>query len=105
NSAEKLLEMIETTCLIERIETGAEEIPLDEVVVGDLVHISAGDMIPADTRIIKAKDLFISQSALTGESQTVEKFPIDSSNSDAVLDKVNLAFMGTNVISGSATGI
>lgn len=105
NSAEKLLEMIETTCLIERVESGAKEIPLDEVVVGDLVHISAGDMIPADVRIIKAKDLFISQSALTGESQTVEKTVKDISNSETILDRTNLAFMGTNVISGSASGI
>lgn len=105
NSAEKLLEMIETTCLIERHSVDAEEIPLDEVVVGDLVHLSAGDMIPADVRIIKSKDLFISQSSLTGESQTVEKTVNDTSNSDTILDRTNLAFMGTNVISGSASGI
>lgn len=52
-----------------------KEIPLEEVVVGDIVHLAAGDMIPADMRIIEAKDLFISQSALTGESEPLEKIP------------------------------
>lgn len=105
NSAEKLLEMIETTCLIERQEEGREEIPLDEVVVGDIVHLSAGDMIPADVRILSAKDLFISQSSLTGESETVEKFVTNTVKSDTVLERNNLAFMGTNIISGSSSAI
>ncbi len=105
NAAEKLLEMIETTARIERVEGGAKEIPLDEIVVGDIVHLSAGDMIPADIRIIQAKDLFISQSALTGESEAVEKTSAISVDGEAVLDKNNLAFMGTNVLSGYAKGI
>ena len=105
NAAEKLLEMIETTASVERVEDGTKEIPLDEIVVGDIVHLSAGDMIPADIRIIQAKDLFISQSALTGESEPVEKFSEASSKHEAVLEKENLAFMGTNVLSGYAKGI
>lgn len=64
NEAEKLKAMVKITANIERKGMGAKEIPLSEVVVGDIVHLSAGDMIPADVRIIKAKDLFISQSAL-----------------------------------------
>lgn len=104
-AAEKLIEMIETTANIERVDTGADEIPLDEIVVGDIVHLSAGDMIPADIRIIRAKDLFISQSALTGESGAVEKTSEISDDSGAALEKNNLAFMGTNVLSGSAKGI
>lgn len=105
NAAEKLLEMIETTANIERVDEGSKEIPLDEIVVGDIVHLSAGDMIPADIRIIQAKDLFISQSALTGESEPVEKTSAISNGGGVALEKNNLAFMGTNVLSGYAKGI
>ena len=73
NAAAKLLSMITTTCTVDRKGHPMQEIGLDEVVVGDIVHLSAGDMIPADLRIIEAKDLFISQSGLTGESEPVEK--------------------------------
>ncbi|MCL1827752.1 MAG: HAD-IC family P-type ATPase, partial [Candidatus Cloacimonetes bacterium] len=105
-AAENLLKMIKTTINVKRKESGNEEIPLDEVVVGDIVYLAAGDMIPADMRIIQAKDLFISQSALTGESITVEKTASpEASNYGSVLDTPNLAFMGSNVISGSAVGI
>ena len=75
NAAQKLLEMITTTTCVERDNNGKTEISLDEVVVGDIIHLAAGDMIPADMRILKAKDLFISQSSLTGESEPIEKFP------------------------------
>lgn len=105
NAAEKLLEMIETTASVERVEIGIKEIPLHEIVVGDIVHLSAGDMIPADIRIIQAKDLFISQSALTGESEAVEKTSLASNDGEVALEKNNLAFMGTNVLSGFAKGI
>lgn len=105
NAAEKLLEMIETTAAIERIGEGTKEIPLDEVVVGDIVHLSAGDMIPADIRIFEAKDLFISQSALTGESEAVEKTSAISNDDRPALEMENLAFMGTNVMTGFAKGI
>ena len=105
-AAENLLKMIKTTTNVERQGMGKEEIPLGEVVVGDIVHISAGDMIPADMRIIRAKDLFISQSALTGESVAVEKLPnADRVNHGSLTEASNLAFMGSNVVSGSATGI
>ena len=73
NAAEKLLAMITTTCTVDRKGQERQEIPLEDVVVGDIVHLSAGDMIPADLRIIDAKDLFISQSSLTGESEPIEK--------------------------------
>lgn len=105
NAAERLLEMIETTTNIEREEDGPKEIPIDEVVVGDIVHLSAGDMIPADLRIFEAKDLFISQSALTGESETIEKSARISNEESLPLEKHNLAFMGTNVVSGYGKGI
>ncbi len=104
-AAEKLLELIENTCAIERKEEGIKEIPMDEVVVGDIVHLSAGDMIPADVRILEAKDLFISQASLTGESHPVEKFSVNSAESNSPLERDNLAFMGTNIISGYAKAI
>ncbi|MEG0216554.1 MAG: cation-transporting P-type ATPase, partial [Hungatella sp.] len=106
NAAEKLLSMITTTCTVDRIEGGRQEIPLEDVVAGDIVHLSAGDMVPADLRMIEAKDLFISQSALTGESDPQEKTPhITDHNFDTLTECSNLAFMGSNVISGSAAGI
>ncbi len=103
NATEKLLAMITTTCNVERKETGKQEIPLDEVVVGDIVHLSAGDMIPADVRVIEAKDLFISQSVLTGESEPLEKTSdVVTESLNSMTEYPNLAFMGSNVISGSA---
>lgn len=105
NAAEKLLKMIKTTTNIERIEGKTQEIPLEEVVVGDIVHLSAGDMIPADIRIIQAKDLFISQSSLTGESESVEKTNTYKDDGKTALERQNLAFMGTDVVSGYAKGI
>ncbi|WP_313583813.1 magnesium-translocating P-type ATPase [Lacrimispora sp.] len=106
NAADKLLKMIKTTTNVRRVETGNAEIPLEEVVVGDIVHLAAGDMIPADMRIIQAKDLFVSQSALTGESVAVEKIPgVVSVEHDTLAEYPNLAFMGSNVISGSAEGV
>ena len=106
NAAEKLLAMITTTCTVTRRGEEKVEIPLDEVVVGDLVHLSAGDMIPADLQILEAKDLFVSQSSLTGESEPVEKTPaVCTERQEAVTEAPNLAFMGSNVISGSALGV
>jgi Mg2+-importing ATPase len=104
-AAENLMKMIKTTTNVRRQETGNQEIPLKDVVVGDIVQLAAGDMIPADMRIIKAKDLFISQSALTGESTPVEKIVTAVQNDEALTEIPNLAFMGSNVISGSATGV
>lgn len=104
NAAAKLSEMILTTTCIERDPIGKKEILLEDIVAGDIVHLSAGDMIPADLRILSAKDLFISQSALTGESEPVEKYCTDQDYDD-LFSHPQLAFMGSNVISGSATGI
>jgi len=82
------------------------ELPIKQLVPGDLIVLSAGDMIPADCRVLSAKDLFVSQAAMTGESMPVEKFPrqqdADTSNP---LDLDNILFMGTNVVSGSATAV
>lgn len=104
-AAERLSELVETTTAVVRegVET---EIPLDEVVVGDVVRLAAGDMIPADLRVLQAKDLFVSQSSLTGESEPVEKYgrAVRGGETDA-LQRDNLAFMGSNVVSGSATAL
>src|SRR6202040_600689 len=92
------------------------EVPFEDLVPGDIVHLSAGDMIPADIRLFSSKDLFISQSALTGEAMPVEKYDtlagvVEKSADEATttnpdpFDQSNLCFMGTTVISGSGTAI
>ena len=88
-----------------------QEIPVRELVAGDLVALSAGDMIPADCRVLNARDLFVAQSAMTGESLPVEKFvqrlPPGTASALAMtaLEQRNLVFMGTNVVSGTATAL
>ncbi|TAM40480.1 MAG: magnesium-translocating P-type ATPase [Burkholderiaceae bacterium] len=82
------------------------EVPIRDLVPGELVVLSAGDMIPADCRVLQAKDLFVSQAAMTGESLPVEKFPEHrGAASHNPLEMNNLLFMGTNVVSGSATAV
>jgi len=115
-AADRLIEMVETTITVQRetvneddeddVISEKKEIPLDELVVGDVVYLAAGDMIPADVRILKAKDLFVSQASLTGESEPIEKFSkeIPGKNTNPI-DLNNLAFMGSNVISGSAVAL
>lgn len=105
-AAERLGEMVETTAAVDRSPAGKAEIPLDEIVVGDIIYLAAGDMVPADVRILNARDLFISQSSLTGESEAVEKYgnPVENAENDP-LSCNNLAFMGTNVVSGSAKAL
>lgn len=104
NVADKLIGMIHTTACVERDGVKAE-IPMEDIVCGDIVYLSAGDMIPADVRITLAKDLFVSQSSLTGESEPVEKFASIASEKGALTDTENMAFLGSNVISGSAKAI
>jgi Mg2+-importing ATPase len=83
-----------------------EEVAIKLLVPGDIVRLSAGDMIPADLRILTAKDLFVSQAAMTGESMPVEKFVEDRGpDSHNPLELDNICFMGTNVVSGSATAV
>lgn len=103
NSAQKLKEMVKTTVTVER--SGKKEISFEDVVPGDIIYLVAGDMIPADLRILSAKDLFVAQSALTGESEPVEKcFEPMSNDVQTPLECTNIGFMGTNVISGTAIG-
>lgn len=107
-SSEALQKMVTSTCYVKRVGFHDGEISNEELVPGDVVMLSAGDMIPADIRIIESKDLFISQSSLTGESDSIEKFPnlsVGYSEKSSIVDLDNICFMGSNVVSGSAKGI
>ncbi len=103
-AAQKLKELVATTTTV--LRDGKEtQIPIKEVVLGDIVILSAGSMIPADLRVIESKDLYVGQSSLTGESDAVRK-NVNSELSIDELDNISdldtICFMGTNVISGSA---
>ncbi len=107
-ASEALKKMVTNTCYVRRKGMPDEEIPIEEVVPGDVVMLSAGDMVPADMRILEVKDLFVSQSTLTGESDGIEKLPTlmdERHRSGSVVELDNICFMGSTVLSGSATGI
>ena len=113
-AARRLRAMVHTTAMVLRppgaaaaaVPPAPVELPLDELVPGDIVHLSAGDMIPADLRVIAAKDLFVNQASLTGESLPVEKHAEPASpTASEIAALVNVCFMGTTVVSGSATGV
>ncbi|GAB2553434.1 magnesium-translocating P-type ATPase [Rhodanobacter koreensis] len=113
-AAEKLKAMVRNTATVTRRASDGHseriEVPVGELVAGDIVHLGAGDMVPADLRLLSAKDLFISQAILTGESLPVEKAApsargmaeADHSNP---LDLPTICYMGTNVVSGTATAV
>ena len=106
-AASNLSRMIVNTATVLR-DGSEQEIPIDEIVVGDVIKLSAGDMIPADVVLIDSRDFFVQQSGLTGESDAVEKVCLRKANSqnlDSLLESESLAFMGTNVISGRATAL
>ena len=107
NAAEKLKSLVKTTATVLRRDKGKIEVDIKELVPGDLISLSAGDMIPADCRIIQSKDLFVSQSILTGEALPVEKreYVIPNANQRSPLELENICFMGTNIESGTATAI
>ncbi|PLZ97942.1 magnesium-translocating P-type ATPase [Fischerella thermalis CCMEE 5268] len=120
-AAEKLKALVSTTATVKRrnrIDNPGEqrEIPINELVPGDIIHLAAGDMIPADVRLLSSKDLFVSQAVLTGESLPVEKYDtlgaVVEKRADVVvqdqvsfLDSPTICFMGTNVISGTAIAV
>ena len=120
-AVEQLRRMVSNTATVRRISAATvidgetavpvaamgekTEVPIDRLVPGDIVHLSAGDMIPADVRLLTAKDLFVNQSALTGESMPVEKFAGIDTDAKVPLDARNLCFMGSNVVSGAATAL
>lgn len=122
-AAEALKSMIKTTATVMRrsnnnAQTQSIEVPLDQLVPGDIIFLSAGDMMPADIRLIESRDLFVSQAVLTGESIPIEKYDTLGAvsqkgsegtpteiNSNNILDINHIGFMGTNVISGTAKGV
>ncbi|PED54854.1 magnesium-translocating P-type ATPase [Bacillus anthracis] len=130
-AANQLKAMVRTTASVFRIDgfvhetknakklkqTDTTEIPIEELVPGDIISLSAGDIVPADVRILSAKDLFVNQSSLTGESLPVEKYehcyhtenkhllPKSTKKNYNPLDMENLCFMGTNIVSGSAKAV
>ena len=106
-AAEKLKELVGTTTLV--LRDGKEiKIPIHNITIGDVVLLSSGSMIPADLRIIEAKDLYVGQSSLTGESDAVKKSvnsELNDNNINSITYLDTICFMGTNVISGSAKGV
>ncbi|HEY0200625.1 MAG TPA: magnesium-translocating P-type ATPase, partial [Burkholderiaceae bacterium] len=115
SAAEALKAMVSNTATV--LRQGADgqpvrqEVPMRALVPGDMVQLSAGDMIPADCRVLAAKDLFVAQAAMTGESLPVEKFAAphaaaaDGGTQTDVVALPSIVFMGTNVVSGSATAV
>ncbi|HET6377705.1 MAG TPA: magnesium-translocating P-type ATPase [Methylocella sp.] len=115
-AAAKLRAMVKTTASVKRKSASAPaeengagnftEIPMEKIVPGDVVRLSAGDMVPADLRLISAKDLFVNQSALTGEAMPAEKSPASPVTPVAdPFELPNVCFMGSSVVSGFGTGV
>ena len=105
DAAAKLKAMISVTATVVR-GGQPKELPLGQLAPGDVVRLAAGDMIPADLRIVASKDLFIIQSSLTGESLPIEKFDAkEDAGPKPALELKNACFLGTSVESGSATGV
>ncbi len=103
-ASQKLKKMISNK--IDVIRDGKQEsIDVEEIVPGDIVKLSSGDMLPGDVRFIETKDLFIDQASLTGESNPVEKFSELKFENLEFIELLNIGFMGTNVVSGSATAV
>lgn len=106
-AAEKLKSMVKTTATVLRADEEKKEIDIKKLVPGDIIQLSAGDMIPADVRIMQSKDLFVSQAILTGEALPVEKTEVANpkARKRSPLELDNVCFMGTNVVSGTALAI
>lgn len=107
-ASDALLKMVRNTCLVKRGGSIEEELEIAELVPGDIIYLAAGDMIPADVRLIESKDLFVSQASLTGESDPVEKFSEVRNThyrKGSVVELDNICYMGSNVVSGTGKGV
>ena len=107
-AASNLSSLIVNTATVIRDEI-QQEIPIEELVVGDMIKLSAGDMLPADALLLETRDFFIQQSSLTGESESIEKkamwIPSEDETQKTVLESERFVFMGSNVVSGSALAV
>ena len=107
-AASNLSSLIVNTATVIRDEV-QQEIPIEELVVGDIIKLSAGDMLPADALLLETRDFFIQQSSLTGESESVEKkamwIPSEEESQKPVLESERFVLMGSNVVSGSALAV
>lgn len=107
DAVEALLNMVSVTTNIKR-DSKNQELPTKDVVIGDIINVTAGDMIPADMRLLRSKDLFCSSSSLNGESQPVEKMANKKPDTDQLnnyLDYPNILYEGTTIVSGSGMGV
>lgn len=104
SAAKKLKQMISNKMEVIRDDVQST-VDIENIVPGDIVKLSSGDMIPGDVRFLEVKDLFIDQAPLTGESVPVEKFSSIKDHKADITDISNIGFMGTNIVSGSATAI
>lgn len=104
-AAKALENFVKNTCLVKRNNNDFEQIETKELVIGDIVKLRTGDIVPADLKVLECKDLQVSQSALTGESEPVEKLIVNTSNSSEVGDYTNICLLGTSVVSGTATAV
>ncbi len=104
-AVQRLKSIVAISVAVIRKGVGKVEVPVDQIVPGDLVFLSAGDMVPADIRLISAKDLYVDQSLLTGESEPVEKFAQGDDKVTFITDLKNICFAGTSVLSGTGIGV
>ncbi|MGL4451220.1 MAG: magnesium-translocating P-type ATPase [Sarcina sp.] len=104
-AAQSLKKLITTTCNVKRNGGQYEKVDMRNLVVGDIIKLTTGDVIPADLRVLECKDFFVSQSALTGESEPIEKKIENHATSKEAGDFENICLLGTNVVSGNATAM
>ena len=103
-AASHLYDLVENTASVFR-EGKKKEIPISDLVIGDIVYLGVGDIIPADIRLIETKDFFVDESSLTGESLSVEKNSDPMVKDTSITELSNMSYMGSAVVSGSAKGL
>ena len=104
NAVEKLLSIVQINASVMR-DGSSKEIPIDEIVPGDIIILNAGDIVPGDGLVQESKDLFVDEAMLTGETFPVEKMPAELPAETALGHRTNALWMGTHVVSGSATAL